>query len=128
MSLRLVLYVFLPAFLFTTALDAIPLAYFPFPPIISRLLKRLLVAGLPFEEVSSPGAARDLVVLWAARLTSVQRALDVADVVLVPLPGIWTHLTAALVKSGSASSGDVFHWFVHLLPDWFHGGPSPLLS
>ena len=87
-SMRLIVYVFLPAFIFDAALDDLPLPFWPLLARGAKLLRALLDAGMP----SAPRRAQQLVLTYAAKLSGSDRALkstEVVEAVRPPIPG-WT--------------------------------------
>ena len=84
-SVRLVAYVFTPAFIFDGALDVLPLPFWPLMARVAKLLRALIDAGMPSEDVGLPRQAQQLVLAFAAKLPLADRALARADVVEVIL-------------------------------------------
>ena len=60
-DMRIVVYVFMPAFVFTDALNAQPLLFWPFLAVVAGLLRALLDAGMPKDPLGSPAEGRRLV-------------------------------------------------------------------
>eukprot|EP00966_Prymnesium_polylepis_P025462 587396-Prymnesium_polylepis.1 len=103
--MRIVVYVFMPAFVFTDALNDQPLLFWPLLAVVARLLRALLDAGMPKDPLVSPAEARSLVLEWAKSITARSRALDTGNVVTVGAPAV-------------GSSGD---WLAALLPPMLRG-------
>ena len=108
-SMRLVVYVFLPAFVFDDALDNLPLPFWPLLARVAKLLRALLNAGMPSADVGLPRQAQRLVLKHAAQLSAADRALTRADVMRVARPpDTWLdYTTPALLRSSDADNSMV---------------------
>ena len=108
-SVRLVAYVFTPAFIFDGALDVLPLPFWPLMARVAKLLRALIDAGMPSEDVGLPRQAQQLVLAFAAKLPLADRALARADVAEVIRPhNTWLDFaTPELLRSSDADNSMV---------------------
>ena len=100
-SMRLVVYVFMPAFVFEDALDVVPLPFWPSLARVAKLLRALLDVGLPSADVGLPRQAQQLVLVYAEKLSAADRTLRRAEVVeVVRPPNTWLdNATPSLLRS-----------------------------
>ena len=100
-SMRLVVYVFMPAFVFEDALDVVPLPFWPSLARVAKLLRALLDVGLPSADVGLPRQAQQLVLVYAEKLSAADRTLRRAEVVeVVRPPNTWLdNSTPSLLRS-----------------------------
>ena len=108
-SVRLVAYVFTPAFIFDGALDVLPLPFWPLMARVAKLLRALIDAGMPSEDVGLPRQAQQLVLAFAAKLPLADRALARADVAEVIRPhNTWLDFaTPELLRSSDTDNSMV---------------------
>ena len=124
-SLRLIIYLFFPSLLFTGALDAMALPFFPHPDFISRFLHELLTAGMASTPCSDWREVRNRISTSAKQLPAASCSIDAADVRRVAIDDCWlTALTPALLR-GSSSTNDSIISFMMVLPDCFVAVDTP---
>ena len=118
-SMRLLLYLFLPSLIFTDALDATHLPFFPAPAFLSRFLFELLHAGMVLTPCSDWKDVRHRISTCSQQLPAAARTLDDSDVRQVTIANTWlTALTPSLLK-GSSGTNEPIVSFMLLLPQSF---------
>uniref|UniRef100_A0A6V4PRF7 Uncharacterized protein n=1 Tax=Prymnesium polylepis TaxID=72548 RepID=A0A6V4PRF7_9EUKA len=103
-TMRLIVYGFLPAFIFDAALDDLPHPLWPILARVAKLLRALLDAGMPSADMEFPRRAQQLVLPYAAKLSGSDRALKSTEVVkAVRPPSTWLDFTTPLLLRSSDS-------------------------
>ena len=126
-SLRLLLFVLLPAFVFTPALDAGCAVFFVLPFDLSRLALKLLRKGMPLTAASGPREAQRRCIEWARKIHGSRRTLDVEHVYHPPVAGtVLAHLTPSLFR-GADDSNSALADFLAVLPEFALGAAHSLM-
>ena len=124
-SMRLLIYLFLPCLSFTPALDAAALPFFPLPDFISRFLHELLTSGMASTPCSDWKEVRGRISATAKLLPPASCSIDIANVRGVAIHNCWlTALTPALLRGSSGTNSPVVS-FLMVLPDCFLAANAP---
>lgn len=119
--IRLCTFVFLPALLLDSALDDGDVMFFPLPLPLGEFLRLLLAKGMPAVPVSSPVAAQELVLDYAAQLTNTERLLRRDQVGVIAATGTSLEgVTPSLLRGADIHNG-MLAWLLSLLPGYYTG-------
>ncbi|KAL1499775.1 hypothetical protein AB1Y20_012461 [Prymnesium parvum] len=123
-TMRLLIFVFLPAFVFADDLDQEvgAVLFYPAPLSLSRLLHRLVKEGISAEPVPDARALRERVLEHAARLPLAFRLLAREHVVVVKVPSscVLASMFPLMFRGPDAHNG-VLATFLATLPGYFTG-------
>ena len=105
-SMRLIVYIFLPWMLFDATADSLTLPFYPLPSATAKFLWRLLKVGMPRDKLEDERAARALVGEYAAKLTADKRTFDASAFVQITAApdNFLVHITPAMPRSTGASN------------------------
>ena len=105
-SIRLVIYIFLPSMILDAGADTLSLPFYPLPSAVAKFLWRLVKVGMPSDKVEDEREARTLVGEYAAKLTPDKRTFDASGFVQIKAAAdnFIISITPAMPRSMSASN------------------------
>jgi len=123
-TMRLLVFVFLPAFVLDPDLDQADgcVLFYPAPLSVSRLLHRLIKDGMTSDPLPDVRSLRARVLDAASRLPATARALSRSNVVVVaaPPPCVLAPLLPLMFRGADGHNG-VLATFLATLPGYFTG-------
>ena len=117
-TMRLTIFVFLPAIRLAPSSLQTLLPYYPLLKRMGKFLQALLDAGMPFDELPSATEARACVLVWAAKLSDAARLFNDSHLCQIGPPADWLGATTAALVTGSDTNHARMADLLCLLVDW----------
>ena len=119
-TMRIVCFVFMPAFIFSAALDSRRGIFYPLPAKVATLIRTLVAGGISMDAVESFKELRERILTTASKLPAADRALDVHDVNAPMVDNtLWLHFLRPISVRGVEPCNSLLADLLCLIPGVF---------